>query len=46
VQIDKTRRDDEARHVADFGAFGFEALAYFRHLSAGEGDVGDAVDIL
>ena len=46
VQIDEARRDDEARHVADFGAFGFEALAYFRHLSAGEGDVGDAVDIL
>src|ERR1700733_2459223 len=46
VQVDEAGRDDEARHVADFGAFGFEALSYFRHLSAGEGDVGYAVKIL
>ena len=46
VQIDEAGRDDEARHVAHLGAVGFEALADCRHLSAGEGDVGDAVEIL
>src|SRR5271156_3987477 len=46
VQVDEARRDYEARYVADLGAVVFEALAYFRHLSAGEGDVGDPVEIL
>src|ERR1700722_11249537 len=46
VEVDETGRDNEARYVADLVTFGFEALAYFRHLSAGEGDVGDAVEIL
>ena len=41
VEIDEARRDDEARHVADFGTLEFETLAQFRHLSASEGDVGD-----
>src|ERR1700722_1376830 len=46
VQVDEARRDNEARHVAPLRAVGFESLADCRHLSAGEGDVGDPVEIL
>src|ERR1700689_992382 len=46
VQVDEARGDNETRHVAHLSAVVYKALAYFRHLSAGEGDVGDAVEIL
>ena len=46
VQVDEAGRDDEARHVANLSAVVSEALADCRDLSASEGDVGDAVEIL
>jgi hypothetical protein len=46
VEIDEAGRDDEARHVAHLGAVVIEALADCGHLSASEGDGGDAVEIL
>jgi hypothetical protein len=47
VQVDQAGADDKARHVADIGAVTrLQVRPDLRDLAGGEGDVGDAVEVL